>query len=79
MIGDLFKMVPRLRGKSYEDRLKDLKLPTLTYRRLRGNVMEVLKLVNDMWDYTSIVQICSQFTTNQKEFQDEIKRNCLST
>ena len=51
VICDLFNMVPGLRNDSLENRLKDLKLPTLTYRRLRGNVMEVLKLVNDMWEY----------------------------
>ena len=35
-------MVPGLGDKFYEDRLKDLKLPTLTYRRIRGDMIEVL-------------------------------------
>ena len=43
------KMVPGLGDKSYVDRLRDLKLPTLTYRRIRGDMIEVFKLVNDMY------------------------------
>ena len=36
-------MVPGLGDKSYEDRLRELKLPTLTYRRIRGDMIEVLE------------------------------------
>ena len=43
------KMVPGLNDKSYEDRLKELKLPSLSYRRLRGDMIEVFKLVNDVY------------------------------
>ena len=50
------KMVPGLGDKSYEHRLKDLKLPTLTYRRIRGDMIDVFKLVNDMYyfNYTNL-------------------------
>jgi len=34
----------------YKDRLISLKLPTLKYRRLRGDMIEVLKMVNDIYD-----------------------------
>ena len=70
-------MVPGLGDKSYEDRLRDLKLPTLTYRRIRGDMIEVLNLL--MACITSIVQICSHFEINQKESLEEIRRNCSST
>ena len=34
-------MIPALRELPYKDRLKSLKLPTLAYRRLRGDMIEV--------------------------------------
>ena len=35
---------------SYTDRLLRLKLPTLKYRRLRGDMIEVFKLTHDIYD-----------------------------
>ena len=37
------KQLPDVKDKSYPDRLKELKLPTLSYRRLRGDIIEVHK------------------------------------
>ena len=47
------KMIPGLGDKDYDERLKDLKLPTLCYRRIRGDMIEVFKLVNDFYYYDS--------------------------
>ena len=44
------KMVPGLSEKSYPERLKHLKLPTLTYRRTRGDMIQVYKLMNGGYD-----------------------------
>jgi ribonuclease P/MRP protein subunit RPP40 len=38
------KMIPSLKFKSYEDRLKELELTTLETRRLRGDLIEVFKI-----------------------------------
>ena len=35
------KMIPELRELPYTDRLKELQLPTLVYRRLRGDMINV--------------------------------------
>jgi len=35
---------------SYTDRLHRLKLPTLKYRRLRGDMIEVFKITHDIYD-----------------------------
>jgi len=35
---------------SYTDRLSRLKLPTLKYRRLRGDMIEVFKVAHDLYD-----------------------------
>ena len=44
------RQVPQLRGLSYEDRLRKLQLPTLRYRRLRGDMIETYKLLHDIYD-----------------------------
>ena len=59
------KMVPGLGDKSYEDRFRELKLPTLTYRRIRGDMIEVFKLVNDMYYFDC---------TNLFTFRDQSER-----
>ena len=41
------KIVPCLKDLSYEDRLRKLALPTLKYRRLRGDMINVYKILND--------------------------------
>ena len=35
---------------AYEDRLKRLKLPTLSYRHLRGDMMEIKKSITSVYD-----------------------------
>ena len=44
------KWVPGLKDLSYECRLKSLNLPTLAYRRYRGDMIEIFKLTHDMYD-----------------------------
>ena len=40
------KMIPELRVLSYEERLKECGLATLETRRLRGDQIEVFKILN---------------------------------
>ena len=44
------KLIPTLRNLSYPDRLKRLNLPTLAYRRLRGDMIEVFKITHNIYD-----------------------------
>ena len=39
---------------SYPDRLKMLKLPTLAYRRLRGDLLEIYKILNGQYDKDTV-------------------------
>ena len=39
------KLIPRLRTKPYEERLSELNLFSLTKRRLRGDLIEVFKII----------------------------------
>ena len=40
------KLVPELVNINYTDRLKRLNLPTLKYRRKRGDLIQVFKILN---------------------------------
>ena len=42
--------VPQLKCLSYENRLRKLQLPTLRYRRLRGDMIETYTLLRDIYD-----------------------------
>ena len=46
------KLVIKLKNKSYIDRLIYLNLPTLKYRCLRGDVIEVFKITHNLYDRT---------------------------
>ena len=39
------RMIPGLKDLPYEERLRTLKLPSLSYRRLRGDLIEMFKIV----------------------------------
>ena len=41
------KLVESVEHLSYEDRLKKLGIPTLKYRRLRGDLIEVFKITTN--------------------------------
>ena len=44
------KQLPGMKNISYEERLQRLKLPTLAYRRTRGDMTEVYKLLHGKYD-----------------------------
>ena len=44
------RMVPGLAKQRYEDRLKQMNLPSLAYRRLRGDVIEVYKYLHGIYN-----------------------------
>ena len=43
-------MIPGFDDLSYPDRLRKLKLPTLAYRRIRGDMIQVYKVMNGFYD-----------------------------
>ena len=47
-------VIPGPKGKEYEDRLKEMKIPSMTYRRVRGDYMkEVYKYTHNIYNSTS--------------------------
>ena len=44
------KLIPEIKNCTYPERLKKLNLPTLAFRRIRGHMIEVYKIINYMYD-----------------------------
>jgi hypothetical protein len=44
------KLVKGLSKMEYADRLRHLNLPTLKFRRVRGDIIEVYKIINGLYD-----------------------------
>jgi len=51
------KLLPDLRKLPYVDRLKKLKLPTLKYRRIRGDIIELYKIINNFYDSETTIEL----------------------
>src|SRR5437867_99351 len=48
------KLIRYCKGMSYRERLMYLQLPTLKYRRFRGDMLEVYKILNDIYDSQTV-------------------------
>ena len=60
------KLVIKLKNKSYIDRLIYLNLPTLKYRPLQGDMIEVFKITRNIYDRTVSPDLPLSFgSTNQ--------------
>jgi len=44
------RLIPNVKNLKYEERLRYLKLPTLKYRRIRGDMIQVYKLLYNKYD-----------------------------
>ena len=42
------KLITVLKDKSYEERIRELKLPSLVYRRRRGDIIQMFKIMNGL-------------------------------
>ena len=73
------KLVHNVRNLSYTERLKILKIPTLSYRRFRGDMIEVYKLLYKLEDidYTVFFQKCDHYEQNIRGHQFKLrKKSC---
>ena len=53
------KLIPGFKDIEYKERLRKLKLPTLAYRRLRGDMIELYKILTEKYD----AAVSSNFVT----------------
>ena len=51
------KKIPSLKHLEYPDRLKALNLPTLSFRRLRGDMIEVYKIAHNIYDESTSIKL----------------------
>ena len=45
------KLIPALKDLDYKERMRQLKLPTLKYRRYRGDLIQVFKITNEIDEF----------------------------
>ena len=57
------RQLPNMSKLSYEERLRKLNLPTLTYRRFRGDLIETYKIMHEIYDK----DVASFLTTRNQE------------
>jgi hypothetical protein len=55
-------IIPACRKMKYEERLKYLKLPTLVYRRHKGDMIEVCKILRGIYDKDTSLELESKGT-----------------
>ena len=64
---------------SYEDNLRTLKFPTLKYRRLRGNMIDTLKILIDLYYYDKIQPVKLRKKNTSKGHIEEFTKEVTST
>ena len=60
------KMVQGCKGKSYKERLQLLNLPTLKFRRVRGDMIEVYKIIHNLYDQSVVPSLRRNFDTRTR-------------
>ena len=70
------KVIPGMKGLSYEQRLRVMKLPSLQYRRKRGDLIEVYKYVNGHYNVNSNL-LCKDTSRRTRGHAHKLtKRSC---
>ena len=70
------KMIPGLKNYTYEERLEKMKLPSLRYRRKRGDLIEVYKFTHGHYSIKSnLLQLDKGTRTRGHSFK-LVKRSC---
>ena len=57
------KLIPTLRTMAYTERLKACKLPTLHYRHIRGDMIEMYKIVSGKYDTVLTPQVIRDYSS----------------
>ena len=67
-------MIPGLKDKEYEDRLKEMKIPSMTYRRVRGDLIKVYKYTHNIYKLdNSILKLDNKSSTRGHIYELENK------
>ena len=73
------KILPSLKNLCYAERLRKLSLPTLTYRRIRGDMIELYKIMHGIYssDACPKLELNCLYKTRGHSFK-LFKRSCLT-
>ena len=74
------KILPQLKHVNYSDRLKACKLPSLHYRRIRGDMIETYKIMTGKYDIDiapSLVGVCASVTRGHSFSLQKIGQNMI--
>lgn len=63
------KCIPGLKDLEYEDRLKAMKIPSMCYRRLRGDLIEVYKFTHGLYNCDSPLVFNTQSATRGHQYK----------
>ena len=63
----------------YEDRIKILKLPSLEYRRFRGDMIEVYKITHKLYDPITTNSLLTINITNTRSHEFKLLKNRVNT
>ena len=74
------RIVPNLKEMCYSDRLRELNLPSLVFRRMRGDMIEVFKILHGIYDENVVPflekpQVTSTRGNSMKLFKQPAKKN----
>ena len=71
------KQIAGMQNLTYEERLRKLKLPTLAYRRLRGDMIETYKILTEKYDRQACEGFFELNTTSTRGHNLKLaKRHC---
>ncbi|KAK7106602.1 hypothetical protein V1264_017836 [Littorina saxatilis] len=69
------KCIPGVKTLSYEERLRVLKVPSMCYRRIRGDMIEAYKFVHGYYDCKNPLELNSLCNTRGHQFKLK-KKQC---
>jgi len=61
------KLIPTIRTMEYTERLKTYRLPTLHFRHIRGDMIEMYKLLSGKYDPVLTAQSTHDYSTITRE------------
>ena len=73
------KLIPELRDRDYEDRLWTLKLPSLYYRRPRGDMIEAYKFTHSIYktEQSWLSHYIGRLTSGQEATPTSSRKNAV--
>ena len=70
------RVIPGMKDMTYEQRLRSMKLPSLKYRRKRGDLIEVFKYVNNFYNANQNLLIKDPSNRTRGHSHKLLKRSC---